>query len=210
MCGICGIVNFHIKIKNYEPILDQMKETLRKRGPDDSNSYISNNVLLGHRRLIVVDPLGGIQPMISTYEGTKYIIVYNGELYNTDDLRKELIEKNFKFDSYSDTEVLLKSYICFGKECFKKLNGIYALAIYDTKYNEVILARDPMGVKPLFYSIKNNTLIFGSEIKAVLKHPFVKPTINRAGLTELFSVGPSVSPGKAVLDRKSTRLNSSH
>ena len=105
----------------------------------------------GHRRLIVVDPEGGKQPMIKIVGGKKYVLVYNGNFY-TEDLRKELLDDRFTFESYSDTEVLFTSYIAWGLDAIKKLNGIFAFAIYDEDKQEVFLARDPMGVKPLFYS----------------------------------------------------------
>ena len=198
MCGFVGIINFHHKISNDKHILEDMKNTLAERGPDQEGSYISNNVLLGHRRLIVVDPKGGSQPMIKIKDDNEFIIVYNGELYNTEDLRKELINKGYEFDSYSDTEVLLTSYMCWGIDCIPKLNGIFAFAIYDKKLNKVLLARDPMGVKPLFYTVKNNSFIFGSEIKSLLAHPEVEPIINKESLTELFALGPAVAPGSGL------------
>ena len=198
MCGIVGLVNFHHKITKDEHILKNMMNTLAKRGPDAEGSFISDNVLLGHRRLIVVDPEGGIQPMTKKVYNNEYTLVYNGELYNTEDLRKELINLGYSFDSYSDTEVLLTSYICWGIDCISKFNGIFAFAIYDKKEKRVLIARDPMGVKPLFYSFINNNFIFGSEIKAILAHPSVDPIIDEDGLTELFSVGPALTPGTAV------------
>lgn len=198
MCGIAGFINFKKDISKDKDILEKMVNTLVKRGPDSFGYYYSNNVLLGHRRLIVVDPKGGIQPMTKTLNGHKYTIVYNGELYNTEELRKELINNGFKFDSYSDTEVLLTSYICFGSDCVNKLNGIFAFAIYDEKNNAVFLARDPIGVKPLYYTVKNNTFIFGSEIKTLLAHPYVEAKIDKDGLTELFALGPSIVPGSGV------------
>ena len=198
MCGIAGIINFKKNISNDKDILENMVNTLIKRGPDSFGYYYSPNVLLGHRRLVVVDPKGGIQPMTKTLNGYKYTIVYNGELYNTEDLRKELINNGFKFESYSDTEVLLTSYMCFGSDCVNKLNGIFAFAIYDEKNNIVLLARDSMGVKPLYYTVKNNTFIFGSEIKTLLAHPYVEAKIDKDGLTELFALGPSIVPGSGV------------
>jgi asparagine synthase (glutamine-hydrolysing) len=198
MCGIAGLVNFKDNIVQDKNILERMVKTLEKRGPDAKGYYISSNVLLGHRRLIVVDPKGGIQPMTKIFEGKKYTLVYNGELYNTEDLRKELIQEGFTFDSYSDTEVLLTAYICFGKECINKLIGIFAFGIFDEDKREVFLARDQMGVKPLFYTMKDNTLIFGSEIKTILANPRIKREINREGLTELFGLGPAIIPGSAI------------
>jgi len=198
MCGIAGLVNFKDNIVQDKNILERMVKTLEKRGPDAKGYYISSNVLLGHRRLIVVDPKGGIQPMTKIFEGKKYTLVYNGELYNTEDLRKELKQEGFTFDSYSDTEVLLTAYICFGKECINKLIGIFAFGIFDEDKSEVFLARDQMGVKPLFYTMKENTLIFGSEIKTILANPKIKREINREGLTELFGLGPAITPGGAI------------
>lgn len=198
MCGIAGLVNFKNNIVQDKEILKKMIKTLERRGPDAKGHYISPNVLLGHRRLIVVDPEGGIQPMTKIFQGKKYTLVYNGELYNTEDLRAELKKQGFTFDSYSDTEVLLTSYICWGKECINKLIGIFAFGIFDEYKKEVFLARDQMGVKPLFYTINNNTLVFGSEIKTILADPRIKREIDREGLTEIFGLGPARIPGSAV------------
>ncbi|MCF0148786.1 MAG: asparagine synthase (glutamine-hydrolyzing) [Clostridium sp.] len=198
MCGITGFINFKKNIKEENKILKDMTDTLINRGPNAQGMYISNNVMLGHRRLIVVDPEGGGQPMKRSIDGKEYVLVYNGELYNTEDLRKELIEDGYKFEGYSDTEVLLLSYINWGIDAISKFNGIFAFAIYDEKNKRIVLARDAMGVKPLFYSIKNNTFIFGSEVKSLFKHPYVEPIVDKDGLTELFALGPAVIPGTTV------------
>ena len=198
MCGIAGWVNFSESLKSNSKIIKKMTDILERRGPDSEGIYESENVLLGHRRLIVVDPEGGEQPMIKIINGNKYVLVYNGELYNTEELRKSLLEEGYFFDSYSDTEVLLMSYIAWGFNCIKKFNGIFAFAIYDEEKEQVFLARDQMGVKPLFYSINNKNIIFASEIKAILANPMVKAQIDREGITELFALGPAVVPGKAI------------
>ena len=198
MCGIAGWVNFSESLKSNSKIIKKMTDILERRGPDSEGIYESENVLLGHRRLIVVDPEGGEQPMIKIINGSKYVLVYNGELYNTEELRKSLLEEGYFFDSYSDTEVLLMSYIAWGVNCIKKFNGIFAFAIYDEEKERVFLARDQMGVKPLFYSINNKNIIFASEIKAILANPMVKAQIDREGITELFALGPAVVPGKAI------------
>lgn len=198
MCGITGIISFKKGVKNQENILKDMTKTLINRGPNQEGAYINNNVMLGHRRLIVVDPEGGAQPMIKKIENKNYVIVYNGELYNTEDLREELIKEGFKFEGYSDTEVLLLSYISWGMDAISKFNGIFAFAIYDESKKRVVLARDAMGVKPLFYSVKNETVIFASEIKAIFKHPYVEPIVDKDGLTELFALGPAVKPGTSI------------
>lgn len=198
MCGIAGWVNFSESLKSNSKIIKKMTDILERRGPDSEGIYESENVLLGHRRLIVVDPEGGEQPMIKIINGNKYVLVYNGELYNTEELRKSLLEEGYFFDSYSDTEVLLMSYIAWGVNCIKKFNGIFAFAIYDEEKEQVFLARDQMGVKPLFYSINNKNIIFASEIKAILANPMVKAQIDIEGITELFALGPAVVPGKAI------------
>lgn len=136
--------------------------------------------------------------MKKVVDGKEYVLIYNGELYNTEDLRKELIEDGYKFEGYSDTEVLLLSYINWGIDAISKFNGIFAFAIYDEKNRRIVLARDAMGVKPLFYSIKNDTFIFGSEVKSLFKHPYVEPVVDKDGLTELFALGPAVIPGTTV------------
>lgn len=198
MCGIVGIINFHKNILDDKEILFKMENSLTKRGPDEEGHYLSKNVLFGHRRLVVVDKDGGKQPMIKNIENKEYILIYNGELYNTEDLRKDLLNKGFKFNSYSDTEVLLNSYIYYKEKAVEKLNGIFSFAVFDKKENTIFLARDQMGVKPLFYSIKNNNIIFASEIKAILCHPNIKPIVDEKGLTELFALGPSRIPGSGV------------
>ena len=198
MCGIVGIINFHKNILDDKDILFKMENSLTKRGPDEEGHYLSKNVLFGHRRLVVVDKDGGKQPMIKNIENKEYILIYNGELYNTEDLRKDLLNKGFKFNSYSDTEVLLNSYICYKEKAVEKLNGIFSFAVFDKKENTIFLARDQMGVKPLFYSIKNNNIIFASEIKAILCHPDIKPIVDEKGLTELFALGPARIPGSGV------------
>jgi asparagine synthase (glutamine-hydrolysing) len=198
MCGIAGWADFTQNLLNSTKTIDNMTDTLKLRGPDSSGTYLTENVLLGHRRLVVVDPEGGKQPMLKTVSDRQYALVYNGELYNTEELRVELLEKGFKFESYSDTEVLLTTYICWGADCIKKLNGIFAFAVYDIANKQIFLARDPLGVKPLFYSIKGSSFIFGSEIKTLFAHPLVKPVIDKDGLTELFALGPASIPGSGV------------
>lgn len=198
MCGIAGWLNLKSDISKSDFIIAKMTRTLSKRGPDDENYYISKNVVLGHRRLVVVDPSGGAQPMSKTIGKNKYVIVYNGELYNTEDLRKILKENGYSFESYSDTEVLLTSYIHWGIDCVKYINGIYAFAVWDESKKSLFMARDPLGVKPLFYTIKGDSLIFGSEIKTIFAHPYVRPIIDKQGLTEVFALGPARSLGSGV------------
>ncbi|PAB57853.1 asparagine synthase (glutamine-hydrolyzing) [Anaeromicrobium sediminis] len=198
MCGIAGWVNYERNINSEINIMENMTEMLKKRGPDDTGFYVSNNALLGHRRLVIVDPEGGRQPMTRQLGDNKYTIVYNGELYNTEEVREKLKAKGHKFEAYSDTEVLLVSYMEWGADCLKHINGIFAFGVWDEKNKSLFLARDPLGVKPLFYTQKNHTLIFASELKALLEHPMVEPVIDREGLLEIFGLGPARSLGSGV------------
>ena len=160
--------------------------------------YIDKHAELAHKRLIVIDPEGGKQPMIENFLSNTYIIVYNGQIYNTKELKEELVRNGFNIKSHSDTEILLKSYIHYGKDVVKHLNGIFAFAILDTKNNEIFLARDHFGVKPLFYTLVNNTLVFASEIKALFKYPGVQKIVDSQGILELFGIGPAHTPGLTV------------
>lgn len=198
MCGIAGMINFERNLSQEKYVIENMTSTLKNRGPDSYGYYISPEALLGHRRLIVVDPSGGIQPMQKTYNGKKYIIVYNGELYNTEEIRQRLNQLGFNFSSYSDTEVLLTSYIAWGTDCLKYINGIFSFGIWNEKDKNLFLCRDPLGVKPLFYTLKDKTLIFGSEIKTLLANPLVEPIINETGIAEIFGLGPAHSLDNGV------------
>jgi asparagine synthase (glutamine-hydrolysing) len=198
MCGIAGWVNLDRQITGDKNIMKDMVATLRKRGPDDAGIYSAKNALLGHGRLVVVDPSGGAQPMTKTIEKKVYTIVYNGELYNTEEVRSKLKNLGLKFKSYSDTEVLLTAYIVWGPDCVKHINGIYAFGVWDEDKDSLFLARDPLGVKPLFYTRKGKSIIFASEIKTLLVHPEVEPVVDKNGLLEMFSLGPGRSLGSGI------------
>ena len=198
MCGFVGFANFEEDISKKEAILKNMNETLKRRGPDEDGYYIDKHAELAHKRLIVIDPEGGKQPMIENFLSNTYIIVYNGQIYNTKELKEELVRNGFNIKSHSDTEILLKSYIHYGKDVVKHLNGIFAFAILNTKNNEIFLARDHFGVKPLFYTMVNNTLVFASEIKALFKYPGVQKIVDSQGILELFGIGPAHTPGLTV------------
>lgn len=198
MCGIAGWIDLKENLSTQQKIVEAMAETLTYRGPDASGVWVSPHALIAHRRLIVVDPSGGSQPMVRQRGGYKYVITYNGELYNTADLRKELESRGHVFLSNSDTEVLLVSYIEWGPECVEHLNGIYAFGVWSEKDQSLFLARDRFGVKPLFYAQHGSSLIFGSELKAILAHPLIKPEVDTEGLAEVFSLGPARTPGHGV------------
>ena len=190
MCGFTGWYKKNHEKKNIK-IIKQMTKTLKYRGPDQKGFFIDKNILLGHRRLSIIDLKNGKQPY--TYKG--YTIVYNGELYNTEDLKNKLKEK-YTFETTSDTEVLLKGYIEYKEKVLDMIEGIYAFAVY--KNDKIFLARDRVGVKPLFYTKIKNNFLFASEIKALLKNNLVKPIINKESLQELLSLSPSRIPGSGV------------
>lgn len=199
MCGITGWIDWQQDVMQQVSTVKKMAQTLAKRGPDSSNVFSDHHAALGHTRLIVVDPAGGVQPMTKKAQGGQaYTIVYNGELYNTEDLRKELLRRGHSFQSHSDTEVLLTAYIEWKEDCLERLNGIFAFAIWDHQEQQLTMARDRLGVKPLFYKRTNNTLLFSSELKAILAHPSVKADVDREGLQEVFGLGPSHTPGHGI------------
>ena len=200
MCGIVGFTNYDGNMRNEEAgrVLSNMNNTLSKRGPDENGIYIKEDICIAHRRLIVIDPVGGKQPMICKYLGNTYVITYNGQIYNTKELRKTLEDSGFTFEGHCDTEVLLKAFIYYGYNVVNHLNGIFAFAIWNEGKKELFLARDHFGVKPLFYSIKDNQLIFASEIKALFEYPSIYPKIDEQGIAELFGIGPAHTPGVGV------------
>lgn len=198
MCGIAGIVDWDKNLENQKYIITAMVEKLTPRGPDASGFYITPHALLGHRRLSVMDPANGAQPMVRHCGGNNYIITYNGELYNMLELRQDLEAKGYVFQTNCDTEVLLTAYIEWGPACVEKFNGIFAFAIWDQGRQQLFLARDRIGVKPLFYTTSGSSFIFGSELKALLAHPGVKPVIDGEGLAEVFIIGPARTPGHGV------------
>lgn len=197
MCGITGWVEYARTVKDEQETIMKMMNALSKRGPDDSNVYSSTHAIFGHKRLVVVDPEGGKQPM-TRGKDQLYTICYNGELYNTEDIRSELLQRGYTFQGHSDTEVLLFSYMEWKEACVDHLNGIFAFAVWDSEKEQVFLARDRLGVKPLFYKQDGNRLLFGSEIKSILVHPAVRAEVTYEGLAEVLGLGPSRSPGHGV------------
>lgn len=198
MCGIAGWIEKDSNMALRTTALNAMSQTLEHRGPDENGLYINGDTALIHRRLAVIDIENGKQPMAAGVDGVTYVIVYNGEIYNAPDLREELRADGFHFRGHSDTEVVLKTYIKYGDKCPEKLNGIFAFAVFRSDDRSVFLCRDKIGVKPLFYSEYNGGLVFGSEIKALLKSGVVKPQIDEQGLNEIFFLGPARTPSYGV------------
>ncbi len=198
MCGIAGILSSNIDLRNEKEIINNISSSLKMRGPDAAGEYIKTydnlSVALIHRRLAVIDVENGAQPM----RFGDYIIVYNGELYNTDEVRSELKGYGYAFDTACDTEVVLKAYHKWRKKCAEKFNGIFAFAVYDEKSGELYLARDRIGVKPLYYSLCGGTFSFASRLESLLYVKGVTPVCNREGLNEIFMLGPAKTIGKTV------------
>lgn len=199
MCGIAGFVHQSIPLNQpeYKALGEKMAHTLSHRGPDAEGVVAYNNAVLAHARLAVIDLEGGNQPMTRTRNGKTYTVVYNGELYNTKEIRRELIREGASLSTESDTEVLLLAYMYFGPGFVHLLNGIYAFAIWDESERKLFLCRDRFGVKPLFYTMKDGFFVFGSEIKALFAFG-VPAELDREGLCEIFGIGPAVSPGVGV------------
>jgi len=183
MCGIAGAVSFIEDMREDMKTYEKMQSSLIRRGPDQRGIVLSREAALIHTRLAVIDIEGGRQPMSIG----RYTIVYNGELYNTEELRRELDDD---FSTRSDTEVVLKSYIKWGEDCVDHFNGIFAFAVYDEQEHRLFLARDRIGVKPLFYYLSGTKLIFASEIPTLLEHPDIPHEIDAQGAAELLLMLP--------------------
>lgn len=198
MCGITGMIHLEQDLRQQEALLRRMQDTLRRRGPDQEGIFLSPRCAMAHTRLAVIDVEKGRQPMEITAGGETYTIVYNGELYNTPELRAQLEQEGVVFQTHCDTEVVLQSYAHWGPRCVEQCNGIFAFAIWEHSAQRLFLARDRIGVKPLFYAEIPGGLVFGSEIKALLQHPDVPHEIDEKGAAELLLMGPGRTPGYGV------------
>ena len=175
-----------------------VQAVLKRRGPDQNGIYLSDSAVMVHTRLCVVDVQNGRQPMSCEYGGKRYVIVYNGELYNTAEVRDELIARGCEFRGHSDTEVVLNAFAVFGSECVYKFNGIFAFAIWDEKKRRLFFARDRIGVKPFFYTVENGRFLFASEIKGILAASEKQPELDARGVMEIMLIGPGRTPGYGV------------
>ncbi|MBO5372044.1 MAG: asparagine synthase (glutamine-hydrolyzing) [Lachnospiraceae bacterium] len=202
MCGIAGFCNLDMDYTKekakWMDVLNHMNTVQRHRGPDGEGTYLRENCGLGHVRLTIIDLVTGQQPMIRRHLGRECAIVFNGEIYNMKELKAELLSVGASFETTSDTEVILIGYMMYGKAFIQRLNGIFAIAIWDSTIRKLLLFRDRLGVKPLFYTKKENTFIFASEIKGLFAYPNVKPIVDKDGLCEIFALGPAKSYGKGV------------
>ncbi|WP_132746930.1 asparagine synthase (glutamine-hydrolyzing) [Scopulibacillus darangshiensis] len=198
MCGIAGWIDFTRNLTQEQAILKDMANTIEHRGPDAEGYWLNDHAALAHRRLIVIDPEGGTQPMTCREGGELYTLTYNGEIYNYKELKRKLEAKGHRFQTTSDTEVLLHAYIEWKEACVEHLNGIFAFGIWDDQRRQFFMARDHLGVKPLFFAQREQSMIFGSEIKAILTHPMVDAEVDKDGLAEIFALGPMRTPGVGV------------
>lgn len=202
MCGIAGFFNpytdYMAEESKWQHVLNDMNRTLKRRGPDDEGIYLSSLCGLAHVRLEIIDLLTGQQPMVRKKADRECAIIFNGEIYNMKELKTELLREGATFHTTSDTEVILEGYMLHGKDYIKKLNGIFAIALWDSIPGQISLFRDRLGVKPLFYTLTDQTLVFSSEIKGLFAYPGIKPILDRDGLCEVFALGPAKSYGKGV------------
>ncbi|MFE0190420.1 asparagine synthase (glutamine-hydrolyzing) [Streptomyces sp. NPDC058989] len=197
MCGITGWISYDNDLTTQRSTLEAMTATMACRGPDAAGSWLAAHAAFGHRRLAVIDIDGGAQPMTAEHDGrTLVVTTYSGEVYNYRELRAELVRLGHSFRTNSDTEVVLHAYLQWGEACAERLNGMYAFALWDPRTEELLLIRDRMGVKPLYYHPTPDGVLFGSEPKAILAHPAVRPTVDAEGLAEL--IGFTKTPGHAV------------
>lgn len=196
MCGITGWVAFSRNMSGERVLIDAMTETMACRGPDASGVWSDDNVALGHRRLAVIDLLGGGQPMSVSTPNGEVVMVYSGEAYNFTELRAQLIANGEKFQTSSDTEVVLRGYLHWGESVADKLNGMYAFAIWDAREHKLVMIRDRMGIKPFYFYPTADGVLFGSEPKAILANPLADRTVEVDGLNEILLT--TKTPGHAV------------
>lgn len=197
MCAIAGIIDFQ-KHNPQNAVYRQMLNQMTNRGPDDEGMYFSYSAVLLHKRLKVIDPQNSLQPMTKSFHGSTYTIVYNGEIYNTDEIRSKLLSLGHTFTTKGDTEVILTAYIQYGKKCLDMFNGIFAFAVWNETTQTIFFARDPMGVKPFFYFTSDNLFIFASTIPALLCHPRIPHTIDAVSVAEIMLLGPGRTPHNAI------------
>ncbi len=192
MCGIVGIYNSMDGLKSPQNLLQRMLARIEYRGPDESGIYINNRIAIGSVRLSIIDIKSGQQPL-SSADG-KYWIVFNGEIFNYIELKRELKRLGYIFRTESDTEVLLNAYLAYGSECLNRLNGQFVFAIWNNENKELFLARDRVGIRPLFYTRIKNALLFSSEIKSLFEYPEVQSEIDLISMSQIFTFWSTITP----------------
>ena len=187
MCGITGWVSYDYDLRKRREDLEAMTATMACRGPDDEGTWVDEHAALGHRRLAIIDLPGGKQPMSVRTPNGEVAMVYSGETYNFGELRAQLEKLGHRFETDSDTEVVLHGYLQWGEAVAEHLNGMYAFAIWDTRDQKLVMIRDRMGIKPFYYYPTRDGVLFGSEPKAILANPLARKVVDLDGLRELFS-----------------------
>src|SRR3989441_6811695 len=180
MCGICGIVNFKASEPVDRSLVERMNLAQAHRGPDDDGYFIDNNVGLGHRRLSIIDVSGGKQPIFN--EDGSIVVVFNGEIYNFSELTTNLIAHGHQFKTRSDTETIVHAYEQYGDECMQDFRGMFAFALWDRRRRRLLLVRDRLGIKPVYYYAGPDFFVFASEIKSLLQHPRVPREVDPQGV----------------------------
>lgn len=202
MCGIAGFCNPYQDLETeafkWSSTLERMNHVQKHRGPNEDGTLLTKHCGLAQVRLSIIDLKTGHQPMTRTWQGKTCSIAYNGEIYNMHTLKKELELHGFSFQTTSDTEVILAGYLLYGTSFFPKLNGIFSFAIWDCWNETLILCRDALGVKPLFFTLRENFLIFSSEIKGIFEFPGISPELDTQSLCEIFALGPAKTSGSGV------------
>ncbi|MEW6983621.1 XrtA/PEP-CTERM system amidotransferase [Colwelliaceae bacterium 6471] len=192
MCGVTGYINLEFDNVVDQTLLSKMNQAQFHRGPDEGGEYVDEHVALGHRRLSIIDLSSGQQPMTSS-DGN-FVLIFNGEIYNFQDTRKELEQLGYQFSTHSDTEVILNAYIQWGAECVERLQGMFTFAVWHQQEKSLFIARDRLGIKPLFYSIINNRLFFASELKSIALVPGLNKKIDSKAIEQYFALGYVAEP----------------
>lgn len=207
MCGIAGWVDWEKNLAKELDVIERMSATLARRGPDEKGVWLGEHAALAHRRLSIMDPANGKQPMLYEQNGRHVVLVYNGELYNYPEIRRDLEKLGHTFRSHCDTEAVLLGFVEWGIECVLRFDGIFAFGAWDQGKKELSLARDRLGVKPLFFTQRGGSFIFGSEIKTLLAHPRVPAEVDDDGLAELvvacppgFAATPGITPYRGIFE----------
>lgn len=198
MCGIVGFANITDNISHFQDTLINMTNSLSSKGPYEDGFYTNTHICMSHKRLLEINPNDIEQPILFKDGERKIVLTYNGRIYNSLEIKKDLTNLGYSFSSNSDTEILFKAYLEYGYDILNKLNGVFSFAIWDDFKQELFLARDHFGIKPLFYTLNNNNFIFSSEIKALFEFPMVEPILDKTSISELIGIGPAHTPGMTV------------
>jgi asparagine synthase (glutamine-hydrolysing) len=206
MCGICGIVNFNVTEPVDPNLIERMTSAQTHRGPDDCGYFVENNVGLGHRRLSIIDLSGGKQPIFN--EDGSVVVVFNGEIYNYASLTEDLVSRGHRFRTRSDTETIVHAYEEYGDNCMRDFRGMFAFAVWDLRRKRLLLVRDRLGIKPVYYYVGNKCVVFASEIKSLLQHPEVTRQVDRRAVDLYLAL--RYVPGPSTMFKNIFKLQAGH